>query len=267
MPISSRLCLLLAVSAVFVVAGAASDTTGDIVDVTLTPALRKYCHIIRFPQGWKIQPFDDHGQRLTISTRYSDYGFRVQGLPGARFLVGAFTPAIKHPYPAANHYRVDLSDPTSPVSPASDEDWSAGTTVPLVRRYNAFPDFSNGGPILFNGFRFPKSGARWAVPWVSRLSPNSAWLVLQSFTTGGVSPRTQRGLAKLFIDVFNANTGDKVVAIEANHSGYFGPDSEGVLLRTAWLTERYLIVPLGEHRERYLVCKFGASKGKPEAEP
>jgi hypothetical protein len=242
--------------------------TEDIVDVKLTPALRKYCHIIRFPQGWKIRPFADDGEPTTISIPRSDYEFRVRGLLNTQFLVGAFTPdVVERRYNASNHYRVNLSDPTAPAVPASEEDWNAASTVQLVRKFQYFPELGKGGPIVFNGFRFPKSGAQWSDPGVSRLSPDSAWLVLQSFTEGGVSKLTHRGLATLFMDVFNANTGDKVLTIEANQSGFAGPDSVGVLETTAWLTERYFVVPLGEHRERCLICEFGSNKGQQAAKP
>jgi hypothetical protein len=262
----SRLFLVFIVAAASLADSEVAAGTGDIVDVTLTPALRKYCHIVRFPQGWKIQPFDEDGQRLTISIPRSDYEFRVRGLLSTWFLVGAFTPdVVERHYDATNHYRVNLSDPTAPVLPASAEDWKAATVVPLVRKFNDFYALWKGEPIVFNGFRFTKSGARWSDPNVSRLSPDSAWLVLQSFTEGGVSKSTHRGLATLFMDVFNANTGDKVLAIEANHSGFAGPNCVGVLETTAWLTERYFVVPLGEHRERCLVCEFGLNKGQEAA--
>jgi hypothetical protein len=69
------------------------------------------------------------------------------------------------------------------------------------------------------------------------------------------------------MDVFDAGTGNRLVTIEGDHSGFAGPDSTGALGTTAWLTERYFIVPLGEHRERCLVCEFGSHKGQPEEKP
>jgi hypothetical protein len=227
------------------------------LELKQTPALRKYCHVVRFPQGWKIQPFDDIGQRLTINLAVSDYEFRVKGLLSTWFLVGAFTPdEIERHYDAANHYRVNLSDPTAPVLPASAEDWKAATAVPLTRKFQYFGTLVNDQQIVFNGFRFPKSGAWWSDPSsVSRLSPDSAWLVLQSVTDAGTSKLTLRSSYKVFLDVFNAATGEEVLTMEGMYSDV-GDAPGGGLSTTAWLTERYLIVPLGEHRERCLVCEF-----------
>jgi len=246
---------ILAVALSCCLAGAG---TGDTLEVKLTPAVRKYCHIVGFPQDWKIQRFDDLGQRLTIDLHYSDYEFRVEGTLGTWFLVGAFAPKVDHRYDAVNHYRVRLSDATASVLPANMEDWKTATVVPLVRKFQAFSPLTNEQQIVFNRFRFAKSGARWSNPSsVSRLSPDSAWLVLQSITDAGTSKLTQRSLYKVFLDVFNADSEEKVLTIEGMYTGYDNVPS-GSLATAAWLTERYFIVPLGEHRERCLVCDFAA---------
>lgn len=232
--------------------------TGDSIEVKLTPALLKFCHVVRFPQGWKIQRRDDLGQRLAIGLNHSDYEFRLEGTLSTWFLVGAFRPEIEHRYDATNRYRVNLSDPTAPVLRVSTKDWNTATVLPLVRKFQAFGPLTNEQQVVFNKFRFTKSGVRWSSPsGVSRLSPDSAWLVLQSLTDAGTSKLTQRSLYKVFLDVFNADTGEKLLTIEGTYSGY-DHDPGGSLATTAWLTERYFIVPLGEHRERCLVCEFAA---------
>jgi hypothetical protein len=43
----------------------------------------------------------------------------------------------------------------------------------------------------------------------ARLSPDCRWLVLQSLTDAGTSKLTQPYLYKLFLDVFDADTGEK----------------------------------------------------------
>jgi hypothetical protein len=77
--------------------------------------------------------------------------------------------------------------------------------------------------------------------------------VLQS-----TSPGTKNGTAKVFFDLFNADTGQKLFTIEGKLSSVNGgqPDSD-VLPKTAWVTERYFIVPLGKTIDRCLVCDFG----------
>jgi hypothetical protein len=200
------------------------------------------------------------GQHLTIDLPYADYEFRVEGTLSTWFLVGTYTPHVEHRYDATNRYRVNLSDATAPVLPATADDWSAATVVPLSRKsiFPAVGTLAQDQDVVFNGFRFPKSGSHWPgqqYDVASRLSPDSALVVLQSVTDAGSSEQSKRGLNKVFLDVFNADTGNKVVTIDAIYSSYFD-DPGGTLRKTAWLTERYFIVPLGEHRERFVVCEF-----------
>lgn len=62
---------------------------GGRLEATLTSEARRYCHVLRFPDRWRIQKYDRNGQPLFIDES-TDYEFRVQGLLGTRFLVGAF---------------------------------------------------------------------------------------------------------------------------------------------------------------------------------
>ena len=64
---------------------------------------------------------------------------------------------------------------------------------------------------------------------------------------------------KVFFDIFNADTGKKLLTIQGR---YESSDTHGVLSKTAWVTERYFIVPMGEHLERCLVCEFGRGRQK-----
>ncbi len=119
----------------------AGAATGDSIEVKLTPTLLKFCHVVRFPQGWKIQRLDDLGQRLAIGLSHSDYEFRLEGTLSTWFLVGAFRPEIEHRYDATSRYRVNLSDPTAPVLRAGSQDWNTATVLPLVRKFQAFGTF------------------------------------------------------------------------------------------------------------------------------
>ena len=63
----------------------------------------------------------------------------------------------------------------------------------------------------------------------------------------------------VFYDVYSTVTGKKLFTIQGKLGG-LGDDPQGCLRRTAWLTERYLIIPLGKHRERCVVCEFDARR-------
>jgi hypothetical protein len=247
---------------------AAGPLAADHIDVGVAPAMREYCHIVRFPQGWKVpielgKSANEPG--LIFHYEYSDdYEFRVPGLQGAKFLVAGLI-QLPEPRYTTNKYEVDLPDPKAPVLSASVQAWQSAT--PIALKQEEVPTLSDplqNQPISFNRFQLTKSGKAWAI-YNSRVSPDKAWVVLQSWTGsadlgsessfGTCFPFGCRG--KIFLDVFNGTTGKKVLTIEGRYAGS-SPDS--LLSKTGWLTEGYFIVPLGEHRERCLVCEFGARR-------
>jgi len=247
-------------------AGVTADWAIDFIDLKLPPALREYCHIVRFPKGWGFQrPADEDEAFFGITYGYADYEFRVEGLLGTRFLVGAFTPYHGRHYDSTNRYRLNLSDPSAPVLPASLQDWNAAAVVPLARK-SLFSNFGVHYPeqATFNGFEYKKSGDRWILEKAAtRLSPDSSWLVLQSATR--IKDHFPWVDYALFFDVFSTVTGRKLFTLQGTYPG-IGDSPEGCLDKTAWLTERYFIVPLGRHRERCVVCEF-ALRREPEGKP
>ncbi len=237
------------------------------LDVTLSAEVRQYCHIIRFPQGWNIQPVDRSGEPLFFNEQ-GDYEFRQEVPSAGTFLVGGFTTMVEHRYDTNNRYRVDLSSPKVPLYPANLKEWEAGKVVPLTRS-SVFPRGARPTEheeAEFNGFHFAKTGVLWIqYGFDTRLAPNHAWLVLQSRARNP----DKHGPTKVFLDVFNTATGKKVLTIQGVYSNHVGSavlsiDPDGYLNGTAWLTERYFIVPLGAHKEQCLVCEFSA-QGKEDS--
>jgi hypothetical protein len=234
----------------------------DDLEVTLSPAAREHCHVIRLPQAWAIQHFDDRaGQHLFFGSPGSDYEFRVEGVLSTKFLVAGFTEFVGSNYYTNNRFKIDLSNPSAPVLAAHRKAWAAAAVVPLTRK-SAFPPIGtvpNEKRLEFHGFQFNRTGDIWAQGSddATRLSPDQAWLVLQSRAR-----KDQHGPVNVFFDFFNADTGQKLFTIEGTHSSINGGDPDGVLEKTGWLTERYFIVPLGKTIERFLVCDFGGRKGE-----
>jgi hypothetical protein len=229
------------------------------VDVSITPALREYCHTIRFPKGWgAIEPISNDSFP-PIWGYEGQYEFRVPSLLETRFLVRGLEPGTKH-Y-TANVYEVDLSDARAIARSVTEQAWDSGTPVPITRN-EAIPFYplKNDQTFGFRGLQLVKTGSMWGRQ-LSRMSPDQTWLVLLSASGKAASTEdlplghvsgTSRG--NLFYDVFNADTGKKVLTIRA---AYNGIDPGQALIQAAWVTERYFIVPLGDHRERCLVCDFG----------
>jgi hypothetical protein len=249
---------------------AANALAADGVDVKITPAIEEYCHIVRFPQAWAIQPYIQHHDVLhTVTpleyTYSSEYEFRTPGELGTRFLVRGLVELGKKYY-TKNAYELDLSDPKSVPRPATEAEWDAGTVIPDSRHsdrktfaYLNRVFLTNSQPLPFHGFQFAKSGDIWPGER-ARLSPDQSWIVLLS-SSGSVheTPDSQialgfgRDRGKLFMDVYNADTGKKLITIVATYLG-INPQA---LNQALWVTERYFILPLGEQRQRCMVCDFG----------
>jgi hypothetical protein len=116
--------------------------------------------------------------------------------------------------------------------------------------------------LKINGHVFRKSGQHWSE---ERLSLDERWVVLQSWQARPDPPIDRKLLREwgiplyytgtAFWDIYNADTGTKVFTIKGT---YDTSDPTGDMLQSFWLTERYFIIPLGERRERCLVCEFDA---------
>jgi hypothetical protein len=237
--------------------GGESYWADSYIDLKLPPESLAYCHVVGFPQGWKIKT--PHEPGVMIDYRYSDFEFRVEGLLGTSFLVGVFNPSgISGPYDATNRYRVNLSDPTVPVLPASEHDWNAATVLPFVRK-SLFTSWGGHPPAraAFGGIQYEWSGERWRLESdATRLSPDGAWLVLLSVTkTKTHFPGPEY---TVFFDVFNAANGKKRFTIQGTYNG-IGDEPEDTAGKAAWLTERYFIIPVGRLRDRCVVCEFFTS--------
>jgi hypothetical protein len=249
---------------IVLLAGAALWAQTDELVVTLTPAVRQYCHVVRFPNGWSIDPLPGLSKRQSFGSD-ADYEFRVQGILGTEFLVAGYNDLLGPRQYTLNQYHVDFSKPTMSAEPVNRRAWEAATTVPFVQR-SIFPTgevVPNETRAEFGTFKFVKSGRIWVQPSheSTRWSPDQTWLVLQSNDVNNDRSRP----TKVFLDVFNTNTGNKLLTIEGIFTSRVGQTSEAILRHTGWLTERYFIVPLGPFKERALVCEFGRSTSPKEA--
>jgi hypothetical protein len=259
-----RCCLQIFLTLMIVGRVAHAQWTGDL-EIVLAPTMRQYCHVLRFPQGWTIQRFDEAGQRLSFDSCGGEYEFRVKGLLSTEFLVAGFAGSLERYY-TLNRYKVDLSDSGASVVPADREAWEAAAVVPLTRKSGspAWPSPPEGKPYAFHGFQFAKGGEMWAQPSdkAMLLSPDQRWLVLLSRARDRDGSPT-----RVFLDVFNADTGNKILTIDGTYSSPVGADPDAILTKAAWLTERYFLVPLGKYKERCLVCEFSRDPNRKVANP
>jgi hypothetical protein len=90
-------------------AAVAASCAESPVDVKLTPAIRQYCHIVRFRQGWRTRNYDPVIQQGLFYVYESPYEFRVPGVLETTLLVaGVVSPTTQY---TINKYKIDLSDP------------------------------------------------------------------------------------------------------------------------------------------------------------
>jgi hypothetical protein len=169
--------------------------------------------------------------------------------------------------------RVSAHTNSTMLSFTLEGDTTGAAIVPMYRKspIRPGPELGPDEQAEFRGMHFSKTGGGWTYSDdTARLSPDQAWLVLQSYT-GTVADNDEipdltslrslfrRYHGRVFCDVFNADTGRKLLTINGSYStGY--PNAP--LHKTAWVTERYFIVPLGEDCERCLVCEFGSVRQK-----
>ena len=231
------------------------------VDLRLGSAARKYCHIVKFPQGWKYQT-KALGSPLTFHYN-AEYEFRARGEVSTTFLVGGYESMVGRRYYAKNYYEIDLANPKIPIIPANEVDWAAASPVPLTRQSVFKRGIQNykDQRAEFNGFQFTKTGGHWVqYHGDTRLSPAQSWIALLSTGPGDKTPM------KIFLDLFNAQVGQKLFTMQGTYRtthGIFEVDQ--FLGMSGWLTDRFFILSLGEHKETCLVCDFGKSdsqKGK-----
>jgi hypothetical protein len=250
----------------------------DAFEVELSPVAREYCHIVQFPGWGRIQKPGNLGR--TRYEYYDDYEFRTAGV-GSDFMVrgrvsgvGVYGLKLDEGY-TRRIYEVNFANSRAKAHSVSEQRWTSGFLLSHVQKSAATFSAMRSANILypdqnatFHGFELERGGKNWPVlDAASRLSPDQAWLVLQSFSGGiriGGILDDNRGEAtggptrgQVFLDFFDANTGKRVLTIQGRYR-YIDPET--TFRRSGWLTERFFIVPLGAHRERCLICDFGAAQ-------
>jgi hypothetical protein len=247
----------------------ASPASGP-VDVTVTPDIREYCHIVRFPLGWKTGRYDPKIHQPLSYSYDNPYEFRVPGELETTFLVGGIVLPSKQ-Y-TINKYRVDLSDPAGIAQPVSEKEWQSAAIIPDTRLVDYSRNFArlrfiNSEPLVLNSRQFPKTGDIWAGQ-CARLSPDRSWIVLLS-SSGTIAKRDEflilggRDKGRLFLDFYKVETGKKLITIVGSYLD-INPQA---LNQGLWVTERYFILPLGAHRERSVVCDVGRVERKARLKP
>lgn len=106
--------------------------------------------------------------------------------------------------------------------------------------------------VLYKGKQFTKTGESWSGPG-ALASQNGKWVAVFSHTSEKVKSGpdilpgmggggTGVGSGEMFVDVYDASTGEKVMAGRAPHRGGLQPGT--AFYKSLWVGGRYLVVPL-----------------------
>jgi hypothetical protein len=220
------------------------------LEIDISAENQPYCHQISFPTAWLPD---------SRSGIVDDYSFR-SGAGDGEILVAGFL--FGEP-PSPTKYRVDLTRAAPPV-PAEDRAWDTAKILLWERTGILWRDAPATEPakfdervgqpsespwayaikldkVKFRGKVFQKTGESWSAA-ATRVSPDQAWIVLQSFTRPD----------KVFYDVYSVSSGTKVATLTGRMVGAAEPNID----RTGWLANGYFLIPTGPKFEGSVVCQF-----------
>jgi len=134
------------------------------------------------------------------------------------------------------------------VRSASADEWKRADQLPAkVFDYMADDTKVSGDSVQYRGRMFKRSGQLFAT-MAGLASPNGRWLAVFSYTSEGNQPSYGvlggggPGKGEMFVDVYDATTGEKILASHAPHRG--GDQPSRYFYATLWVNDEYLIVPL-----------------------
>jgi len=111
----------------------------DPLEFRLTPAVRQYCQLVRFAQGWRSPISGELGVNWEFNYA-KDYEFRsVAGRATQVLVAGLIEVGYKAPNVyTLNKYALDLAHPTTSVRAATDAEWQAGAVIPPGRKFTFY---------------------------------------------------------------------------------------------------------------------------------
>jgi hypothetical protein len=136
---------------------------------------------------------------------------------------------------------------------ATSADWKNAAVLPLARQrevaaHHPYPVVGDGqGGVSYNGKNYPRAvGCSWSQTQ-SFLSPGKKYLAVLSDDSEdrhwpGIPGLSGGGRTKghLFVDVYDTNSGEKLLAAKAHHNGGAGPSFD----ESIWINDNYFILPL-----------------------
>jgi hypothetical protein len=213
--------------------------------------------VIRFPASWRapdgesiISP-DGYAIRKLKNSSTDELLFA--GVTSAGHWGQRYGESPNDSWYGANHYAVSL-DGKFQVRPATEGEWKEGLQV--ANGGQKFPPDDkpemHTDTVEYQGKMFAKTGDYWSGP-MALFSQQKNWVALFSYSNSEkrAAPVERREMpfpssgghepGEIFVDVYNTNTGAKVLA---GHASYNGFDPSILFSKAVWIEDHYFVMPL-----------------------
>lgn len=141
--------------------------------------------------------------------------------------------------------------------------WTRAKPFTLHQKSLIFDVFAEEKPtyVSYRGRDYRKTGAYWSNNFSAALpSPDGQLLTLQSYTGSRVRDLEHQPDGKIFIDVYDTNSGEAVCRIQGAHRDYLGAD---LLDSTSWLSDTLMVATIAPfYKRRFLLCDFSQRGSK-----
>jgi hypothetical protein len=222
------------------------------------------CHLLKLPETWSdlddgVPPYIDTPYQLRRDGQSATLVF--MGL-ARQVPMGRLVRSLKN-------YGLDLASSTI-AWPVSEAQWARATDLPLSAERcfpkgwgNAAEDIQLRGrqTCRCDNKDFPKSGKWDGFPV---FSSSHKWLAVNTWNgsyTGGSNRQIGQPI-EAFVDVYRVDTGEKTIVLTAHVGAEIDIKFFGGI---RWLGDDFLIIPVHQFLEEFLICDLRESPRRPSS--
>jgi hypothetical protein len=246
------------------------------------PETKGPIRVVEFPEPWvkwrdgTWVGVNDNVQYVVRKSKDSTLLFAVkQGFDGSLFGKEVSDFPVRSPnydYYADTRFVVSMDGQTQ-VRKVTEDEWNASEKV--LHSYYFIPNYDPQLPpkddpqvtprgVKYNGRLYLKTGESWGKE-VALVSPHKIRIAIFSYTSREkisetIIPglkNTEPGSGEVFLDVYDLSSGDKVGAARSPYGQKPGGFEPSLLFgASAWIEDRYIIMPLDWELTRCLVGVF-----------
>ena len=248
-PARAACSFIFAMSVLGVPPQASAQLPGDSVVLRYEPA-SCWCYEVTTPEEWKFR--DATSQPGSLEFRMYFGSIKLFGV----------TAVVEN---SLNHFTWSppLSGTVVRATAVPPRLWTSAKPITLHQKSLITDVLAEEKPthVSYRGRDYRKTGAYWSNSFSAALpSPDGQLLILQSHTGSRVGDREPQTDGKIYIDVYDTNSGKAVCRIQGAHSDYFGA---GLLEATSWLSDTLMVASIAPfYMRRFLQCDFSQRGSK-----